>query len=176
VGAALANALETNSTLTTLYLSENKFGDKGVEALAKALEKNSTLTTLDLSDCNIGDEGAKALAEALKKNSTLQRLFLSDNVISVTGLKDLASALERNWALEELNIDRCFVCSLRENEGRSDWENKIGDLLNKNSRDKRYLDFGKPQSNPEQLHHWQRHPRFRMKTITHHRNRHWLMP
>ena len=45
----LAEALATNSTLTTLILSGNKMRDEGAGRLAEALTINSTLTTLDLS-------------------------------------------------------------------------------------------------------------------------------
>jgi Ran GTPase-activating protein (RanGAP) involved in mRNA processing and transport len=54
-----------------LDLSYNSIGDDGAKALAEALKTNSTLTTLDLQNNSIGPDGAKALAEALKTNSTV---------------------------------------------------------------------------------------------------------
>ncbi|KAH7054878.1 hypothetical protein BKA57DRAFT_452489 [Linnemannia elongata] len=47
----------------------NSIGSDGVKALAGALKTNKTLTTLDLMCNSIGSNGAKALAEALKTNS-----------------------------------------------------------------------------------------------------------
>jgi Ran GTPase-activating protein (RanGAP) involved in mRNA processing and transport len=54
-----------------LDLQRNSIGSDGAKALAEALKTNSILTTLHLSFNSIGDNGAKALAEALKTNSTL---------------------------------------------------------------------------------------------------------
>ncbi|KAG0050177.1 hypothetical protein BGZ83_005043 [Gryganskiella cystojenkinii] len=75
----LAEALKTNSTLTTLNLSNNKIGDIEAQALAEALKTNSTLTTLTLLYNQIRDIGAQALAEALKTNNTLTVLELGGN-------------------------------------------------------------------------------------------------
>jgi hypothetical protein len=75
-------------TLTTLYLSINQIGQKGVQHLADALEQNKvtlipphssyqsfltrhftqTLTALYLSNNQIGDQGAQHLADVLKQN------------------------------------------------------------------------------------------------------------
>ncbi|KAG0349324.1 hypothetical protein BG005_011034, partial [Podila minutissima] len=72
----LAEALKTNSTLTTLNLELNSIGDNGAQALAEALKTNLTLTILNLRHNSIGHNGAQALAEALKTNSTLTTLNL----------------------------------------------------------------------------------------------------
>ena len=48
-------------------------------ALAEALESNTTLTFLDLYDNNLGPEGGMAFAEALKSNTTLKKLQLGYN-------------------------------------------------------------------------------------------------
>jgi Ran GTPase-activating protein (RanGAP) involved in mRNA processing and transport len=52
-------------------LAYNSIGSNGGQALAEALKSNSTLTTLDLAGNSIGSNGGQALAEALKSNSTL---------------------------------------------------------------------------------------------------------
>ena len=47
----------------------NNIGDEAVIAIANALKTNTTLTTLNIiMGNNIGDEGAKAIAEALERN------------------------------------------------------------------------------------------------------------
>ena len=74
----LAEALETNTTLTDLILDNNKIGDEGAKAIAEALKTNTTLINLKLSTNIIGDEGANALAEALKTNTTT-KLNLDNN-------------------------------------------------------------------------------------------------
>ncbi len=103
---AIAIALEKNTSLTSLYLSYNNIGSEGAEVLAEALENNTSLTSLDLNGNSIGPEGAKALAEALEKNSSLTSLDLygGDNYIDPEGAKALAAALEKNTSLTSLNI------------------------------------------------------------------------
>jgi len=68
---ALADALMSNRTLTSMNLGLNSIGNEGAEALADALKSNRTLTSMNLSRNSIGKEGAEALAEALKTNCTL---------------------------------------------------------------------------------------------------------
>ena len=53
---AIANALKTNTTLSTLVLSKNRIGDDGTEAIAEALEINKILTEIKLDGNLISDE------------------------------------------------------------------------------------------------------------------------
>jgi Ran GTPase-activating protein (RanGAP) involved in mRNA processing and transport len=55
---ALADALKTNSTLTSLRLGGNWINDGGAVALAEALKTNSTLTSLNLNHNGINKDGA----------------------------------------------------------------------------------------------------------------------
>ncbi|XP_068742417.1 NLR family CARD domain-containing protein 3-like [Montipora capricornis] len=102
--SALARAMEVNSTLTYLKLSDQLIGASGAGALAKAVERNSTLTYLNLSVNEIGDSGAAALAKAMERNSTLTELDLSVNEIGDSGAAALAKAMERNSTLTYLNL------------------------------------------------------------------------
>ncbi|KAF9272783.1 hypothetical protein BGZ68_002087, partial [Mortierella alpina] len=73
---ALAEALKTNSTLTTLNLERNSIGTDGAKALdpdhAGMLNGTEAVWPFDSEhfdrQCRL--EGTKALAEALKTNST----------------------------------------------------------------------------------------------------------
>ena len=103
---ALAEALKTNSVLTTLDLWVNSIGDEGARALAEALKTNGVLTTLKLGETSIGDEGARALAEALKTNGVLTTLHLGGNSIGADGAMALAEALKTNGVLTTLNLGR----------------------------------------------------------------------
>ena len=68
-----------NATVKELILYGCGIGDDGAAALAEALCSNTSLTTLDLSRCGIGDAGAAALAEALRSNTSLTVLYLEAN-------------------------------------------------------------------------------------------------
>ena len=66
-------------------MNNNNIGDTGAAALAKALESNSSLTSLDLHENNIEDTGA-ALVKALESNLSLTFLNLGSNQIGYTGV------------------------------------------------------------------------------------------
>jgi hypothetical protein len=64
--------LTLSQTLTTLYLSNNRLGNQGIQHLANALVR--TLVTVDLQGNQIGDLGAQYLAHALPQNKVLPRI------------------------------------------------------------------------------------------------------
>ncbi|KAF9083380.1 hypothetical protein BGX29_003197, partial [Mortierella sp. GBA35] len=100
----LAEALKTNSTLTTLDLQYSKIGSHEAQIMAEALKTNSTLTTLDLTHNKVGSNGTQALSEALKTNLTLTTLNLKFNSIESNGAQALAEALKTNSTLTTLNL------------------------------------------------------------------------
>ncbi|CAG8558177.1 25284_t:CDS:2, partial [Dentiscutata erythropus] len=97
---ALIEALEDNTTLRNLDLSDTAAGQIGRE-LAKSLEKNNKLKILNLSNCNIRVNVVNALENALRTNDTLSDLDLSYNSCSMS---NLLKALETNSSLTKLDI------------------------------------------------------------------------
>jgi len=116
--AALATALTTNTTLTTLDLYGNNIGAEGAAALATALTTNTILTTLNLCWNGIGAEGAAALARALTTNTSLTTLDLGSNGIGTAQLDLVETQLERNRALrkEAEAIENIFQMILSSND------------------------------------------------------------
>jgi hypothetical protein len=102
---ALADALKSNTALRTLRLDTNSIQNEGVTALAHALKENTALRTLHLDNNSIEDAGAKALAEALKNNTNLTTLHLHKNSIEDVGAKALAEAFKNNTTLRTLRLD-----------------------------------------------------------------------
>ncbi|KAL0246908.1 hypothetical protein GEMRC1_008114 [Eukaryota sp. GEM-RC1] len=102
---ALADALKNNDTVSSVNLSRNSIGAEGARALADALIVNTTVKSINLEYNSITDEGARALAEALKINSTLTNLNLEDNSIRAEGARALAEALKINSTLTNLNLE-----------------------------------------------------------------------
>ena len=69
-----------DSTLTTLHLDWNNcLGEVGGAAVAGALERNTTLTTLNLGSNDLGEGVGVAVAGALERNTTLTTLDLLVN-------------------------------------------------------------------------------------------------
>ncbi|KAG0042607.1 hypothetical protein BGZ83_000255 [Gryganskiella cystojenkinii] len=101
---ALGEALKTNTFLTSLSLGRNSIGDSGAQSLGEALKTNATLTTLDLRLNSIGDIGAQALGEGLKTNTTLTSLSLRNNSIGDSGAQSLGEGLKTNPTLTTLDL------------------------------------------------------------------------
>ncbi|GBG34317.1 Leucine-rich repeat serine/threonine-protein kinase 2 [Hondaea fermentalgiana] len=126
---ALAQALNENTSLQTLYIHRNKIGPNGVFALADALMKTSSLQTLALDNNGIGDMGISSLANALAENASLRTLSLYGNRIGDAGANALAAALESNDILQELR----YVEATSNNPLRMRHSNMI------NSLDREYI-------------------------------------
>jgi hypothetical protein len=99
---ALAEALEYNTSITSIELTENCIGDEGLIALSEALRINKTIQSINLMSNKIGNQGAIALSEALKYNQTLLTMLLGSNEIGVKGVLSLASCLEHNNSILHL--------------------------------------------------------------------------
>jgi hypothetical protein len=140
-GVALAQALTTNRSLTSLYLhacglttkvvqalsaalsapdcalstlqlSSNGLGRAAVSGVAQALRRNTSVTSLNLSLNPIEDAGSRALAEALCVNSTLTDLKLDDvGPITAAALLPWAQTLTANRALRSLTLDLLVDCT-----------------------------------------------------------------
>ena len=64
-GGPLAEALAENTTLQSLCVGDDAFGDAGLAALAPGVAKSASLRSLDLENKGVGDAGAAALGDAL---------------------------------------------------------------------------------------------------------------
>ena len=102
--AAFFEALQVNTTLTSLRLVNNVIGPTGAAALAEALRVNSTLTSLRLELDTLLDEGAAALADALRTNATLTTLEVGLDVIGRAGWIALADMLRANATLTSVRF------------------------------------------------------------------------
>lgn len=66
----------SSSSLITLSLGCNRFGDEGVKLICSSLYKNLTLQRLCLASVGMGSAGGHAVATLLKYNTTLRHLDL----------------------------------------------------------------------------------------------------
>ncbi|CAF1068611.1 unnamed protein product [Rotaria sordida] len=100
----LADALNNNNTLETLYLGNNYISDDGIYFLANILSiNNHTLKILVLQKNKITDRGVKYLAQMIKVNQTLIWLYLGQNEISDEGVRILTQTIQnQNHTIEML--------------------------------------------------------------------------
>ena len=111
----LARQLQTNTSLTELYLSNTTLTPKSAVALAAALSANSTLQVLDLSSNRFGDEGGVAIAQALSQpGCQLRHLDLTATRISAITAVALGQALRVNRSLETLHLGENRLVQLPE--------------------------------------------------------------
>jgi hypothetical protein len=101
----LADALKSNTSVTSINLNNNTIGYVGASALADALKVNTSVTVIGLSRNAIGGEGASALADALKVNTLVTRIDLKSNTIGDEGASALADALKVNTSVTYINLD-----------------------------------------------------------------------
>lgn len=65
--------------IKNLILGDNDIRDEGVRSIANALENNEVLESLWIDNNCIGSSGLDLLAHSLVKNNTLERLHLKHN-------------------------------------------------------------------------------------------------
>ncbi|KAI4878291.1 hypothetical protein NFI96_007102 [Prochilodus magdalenae] len=109
---ALASALQANSVLKTVSLSNNDIQDSGVKLLAAGLkDPQCKLETLGLSNCNLRLEGFTSLTSAIRSNpSYLRVLNLSKNKPGDLGVKLLFGVLESpHCSFERLKLKECGI-------------------------------------------------------------------
>ncbi|KAJ3610136.1 hypothetical protein NHX12_022230 [Muraenolepis orangiensis] len=105
----LADALQTNRSLQTLFLHGSPLLDAGLVTLNTALCSHPSLVSLDLGDCLLGDEALGLICGMLPPDgakSGLRELTLSANPgISTKGWARLAVAVAHSSQLRVLNLD-----------------------------------------------------------------------
>uniref|UniRef100_A0A9J8BK55 NACHT, LRR and PYD domains-containing protein 12-like n=1 Tax=Cyprinus carpio carpio TaxID=630221 RepID=A0A9J8BK55_CYPCA len=104
---SVATALQLNSPLKELDLSNNDLRDSGGKLLFDALKSQCQLEILRLSDCNLTDQCCESVATALQLNSPLKELDLSNNDLRDSGGKLLFDALKSQCQLEILRLSIC---------------------------------------------------------------------
>ena len=106
----LSEAVRQNTSLKSLNLGDNTFGESGASAMAGALEKLSKLELVDFSDCLCRDRGSVLIARSLAASkSPLKELNLSGNEITIEAAKEVSRALSSVTGVQLLKIGvNCF--------------------------------------------------------------------
>ncbi|MDF2965819.1 MAG: hypothetical protein K0Q51_1207 [Rickettsiaceae bacterium] len=141
----LAKAIVSNTSLSSITLSNINCGEEGVKAIFKALTNHKsisrvvifhtpiseeaarvfaefilnskTISDITLSSSKLGDKGIKLIAEALKYNKTIEAVLLENNEIGNEGAKVIAEALESNKSLKLIGLDKNHDKSELDSEG-----------------------------------------------------------
>ena len=101
----IADALHTNTSLTTLLLHHNDcITDHAAESLAQAMVCNSSLTSLSLEYNQLSSVGVHLIFESLGVHPSLQTLAMSGMAVSSPNASALAIALSHNTSLRSLDL------------------------------------------------------------------------
>lgn len=101
MGIIPASYFVRNIQETQIIMPHHGIGGKGAKAIAVALVSNTTISTLNLADNGIGGEGAIAIADMLKDNCYVTKLDISDNGIEAPGAYAMAEMLKYNTTITE---------------------------------------------------------------------------
>eukprot|EP00826_Nyctotherus_ovalis_P029844 TRINITY_DN2367_c0_g2_i1.p2 TRINITY_DN2367_c0_g2~~TRINITY_DN2367_c0_g2_i1.p2 ORF type:complete len:338 (+),score=63.72 TRINITY_DN2367_c0_g2_i1:433-1446(+) len=106
----LANLMKATRVISSLDLSRNPIGDKGIADLSQALKYSFSLVHLDLSSTNLGPKGGSRLFKGLAVNESITHLNVSShkglyrNKLGTKGLKKIVAVLKNNRVLAILNV------------------------------------------------------------------------
>lgn len=117
----ICKAVKYEPFVQVLNLSNNYFGDKGVEIIVKMFEK-VIIAELNLSGCSITSSGIYHLNDALDEVNELSKnglevLNLSYNPITDDAAEALSEIVEKLPNLNILNIDHCELETPISNKG-----------------------------------------------------------
>lgn len=122
----LSLLLKNNTSfLKHLKISSDYYTRPNLKELAMALEENSTLEALDISNLKIDNEEADSFFAALKKHPSLTHFNMDGNPLNAEATQKLVQALQENQTLTHLSYAHnnlkaagaaLFVPLLRENK------------------------------------------------------------
>nr|XP_026691771.1 leucine-rich repeat-containing protein 73 isoform X1 [Ciona intestinalis] len=105
----LANALNINRSIQSLYLHGTPLGDTRFSLMYRALSLHPSLVDLDVGDCMLGDNGIRMLCYLLAPDgakSGLKELVLSANTrVTNNGWAFFFCSLAASSCLRSLNLD-----------------------------------------------------------------------
>lgn len=94
-----------DDSITALDLSFSLLGQSSLLQILSALESNTSVTELYLQKCYLGPEGTSSLCNIIKKRRNLRVIDIRNNHLTYTELKKICRALENNFSVIEVLID-----------------------------------------------------------------------
>ena len=96
----IAKGLQNISTLTILYINNNKITDEAADDIAAAISCNSNLKEFDIGKNCLQTFGAIKIAKGLQKNSSLTKLHIDHNNITDEAADDIVAVICCNPGLQ----------------------------------------------------------------------------
>ncbi|KYR02709.1 hypothetical protein DLAC_00171 [Tieghemostelium lacteum] len=105
IGKVLSKSLTYNRTLKKLNISHTKLSSSGILELSLALKDNRIqLQSLNLDDTDLSEKGSILIGDALATNQHLEMVYMNFNSIQYKGSKSIGKALKHNNTLKVLHL------------------------------------------------------------------------
>lgn len=106
--ALKAMQIITDATLcakiTSVDVSDNAFGEKGVRACTKMLQQQTGIESISFINNGISEQAAKAILELLASPQSLKKFHLDKNMTGDEGTVHVAALLERAPGMEDFKM------------------------------------------------------------------------
>ncbi|WAR18975.1 LR74A-like protein, partial [Mya arenaria] len=102
----LADAISENETIEHLDLSWNHFRRKSAKSLLDGIATNSRLRSVNLAMNGLDNEATFGIADILRQSGSVTHVDVSNNRIGVTGAAIIGKALEGNDLLKSLKVPK----------------------------------------------------------------------
>lgn len=100
----LFNALQNNTTIITLSITQHELSNAGLQALQELLKTNKTIKELCLSSAFIKDMHIISICKTMEFNSMIERFVLRETSITDVGVQSLVDMLKINKQIKLLDL------------------------------------------------------------------------
>ena len=90
--------------ITSVDVSDNAFGEKGVRACTKMLQQQTAIESISFMNNGISEQAAKAILELLASPGSLKKFHLDKNMTGDEGTVHIAALLERAPLMEDFKM------------------------------------------------------------------------
>lgn len=120
----LTRSFNICSTLTSVTLDYNEFGDEGARCFCKGMEGNITLLSVSMCYCDLGVESGDILGKMLVKTA-VRELYLDGNNLECKGLVNLISLCAEQAFYESTMRAEEAAKKLQEEAEKAERESKL---------------------------------------------------
>ena len=105
----LCNAIKSNTTFSSINLSNNTVTDQAAFLIGETFSKNIHLRHAELANCNLSKKGLQMVLGGMKENRVLQTINFSLNNIGNKEAHSIAAILSNNNMIECIYLQDCSL-------------------------------------------------------------------
>ena len=105
----LCDAIQSNTTLSSINLSNNYLPNQAAFAIKEAFIKNKNLTHIKLGKCNLSSNGLQMILSGIQEHKELETIDFSFNHIADQEALIIANILSNNNLIESIQLQDCSL-------------------------------------------------------------------